>query len=439
MRLSAGERLKPIFILLLLTALLLGLPQQIVRAQESDPQVTIHFFWGNTCPHCAKAKPFLEDLVKRYPQVELKSYEVYDNQANRVLFNQMAADYGVEVTGVPAFFIGDQYLVGFNEERQQQIEEIVKSQLGQGQAPAEPDPDVLNLPIIGPVDLSSQSLVLSTALIAFVDGFNPCSLWVLSMLMALVIHTGSRKKILLIGIIFLTVTAAIYAIFIAGLFSVLQIVSFMGWIQVAVAVLALVFAVINIKDYFFFKEGVSLTIADDKKGGIYRGIRRIISAESMWGLITATVAMAAGVSLVEFSCTAGFPVLWTNLLTAQGVGVSTFVLLLLLYLVIYQIDELVIFFTVVFTLKASRMEDKHGRILKLIGGSLMLTLAVVMLVNPALMNQLSSSLIIFAVAFGLAGLVLLVHRTILPEFGIWIGTEKPKRKQVRTVRRYKRH
>jgi len=84
---------------------------------------------------------------------------------------------------------------------------------------------------------------------------------------------------------------------------------------------------------------------------------------------------------------------------------------------------LAIFFTAVFTLKATKLEEKQGRILKLIGGILMLTLSVVMLVNPQLMNQLSGSLIIFLVAFGLTGLVLLIHRVILPRMGIHIGSE----------------
>jgi hypothetical protein len=284
--------------------------------------------------------------------------------------------------------------------------------------------DSLTLPIIGTVSLETQPLFLSTLLIAFVDGFNPCSLWVLSMLLALTLHTGSRKKVLIIGLIFLTVTAAVYALFIAGLFTIFTFTSFLGWIQVVVALVALFFAVINIKDYFWYKEGLSFTIADEKKPGIARSIRRVMDAgQSFWGMAGATVIMAAGVSLVEFSCTAGFPVLWTNLLAAQGVTAGIFVALLLVYMLIYQLDELVIFITAVYTLKASKLEEKQGRILKLIGGMLMLTLAVIMLVNPALMNNLNSSLIIFGGALAAAGLVLFIHRLVLPRFGIWIGSE----------------
>ena len=129
-------------------------------------------------------------------------------------------------------------------------------------------------------------------------------------------------------------------------------------------------------------------------------MRKVLdSSGSIWGMIGATIVLAAGVSLVEFSCTAGFPVLWTNMLSAQNVTGTNFVLLLVLYMVIYQLDELIIFLTAVFTLKATRLEEKHGRILKLIGGVLMFTLAIIMIVKPSLLNELGSALIIFGIAF----------------------------------------
>jgi len=166
------------------------------------------------------------------------------------------------------------------------------------------------------------------------------------------------------------------------------------------------------------------------------------ASQSFWGMAGATVVLAAGVSLVEFSCTAGFPVLWTNLLTSQKVTASVFILLLLLYMVIYQFDEMVIFLTAVTTLKASKLEEKHGRILKLIGGMLMLTLGLVMLINPTYMNSLSGSLLVFGITLALILLVLLVHRKILPAYGIWIGTEAEGKRKVarkKNTRKAARH
>jgi cytochrome c biogenesis protein CcdA len=203
------------------------------------------------------------------------------------------------------------------------------------------------------------------------------------------------------------------------------VVRFVGWVQLIVALVALAFALINIKDYFWYKEGVSLTIKDEKKPGIYKGIRRVVRAEdSIWTMVGATIILAGGASLGEFSCPAGFPVLWTNLLNSQNVTGAAFLGLLLVYMFIYQIDELGIFLVSVFTLRKTRLEEKHGRLLKLLGGSLMLALALVMLIDPTIMNEVGSSLWVFAAAIGFAAFVLLVHRVILPKFNIKIGSQE---------------
>jgi len=429
-----------------------------VAAQEGNP-VVVYMFWGEGCPHCAAAKPIFEDFAKKYPEVELRFYEIYNSAENQEKFLSMADAHGFEAWGVPTIFIGDQYWEGYAEGMEVEFEEAILNCIDNGcvdagagiivpaettqsstPAPVNTEEEIvknrkINIPLIGEIDLNNQPLFIATLLIAFVDGVNPCSIWVLTMLIALTLHTGSRKRVALIGIIFISITALVYALFIAGLFTFLTFISFVSWIQVVVALVALVFALVNIKDYFWYKEGVSFTISDESKPGLFKRMRKVLEASnSLWGVISATVVLAAGVSLVEFSCTAGFPVLWTNMISAQNVSTGEFILLLLVYMLIYQLDELVIFFAAVFTLKASRMEEKHGRILKLIGGTLMLTLAGVMIFNPNLLNDLNSALIIFAVAFGLTALILLVHRKILPAFGIWIGTEKDLKKKSKKKR-----
>jgi hypothetical protein len=154
-------------------------------------------------------------------------------------------------------------------------------------------------------------------------------------------------------------------------------------------------------------------------------MRNVLNAShSLRGLIGATVIMSASVSIVEFSCTAGFPVLWTNLLISQQVSGFNFGMLLLVYMVVYQLDEIVIFLGAVLTLRVSKLAETQGRILKLIGGMVMLSLAMVMLVKPTLMNSLASTSIVFGIALGATLLVIVLHRFILPHYGIVIGTER---------------
>ena len=448
----------------------------------------INIFWGDAgCSDCVavvthhatltgfsqfgrdggeEARAFLALLEEEYPDIQVNSYEVWIATRNGPRFRAMAEAYDFTARGLPTIFIGERYWEGFDEETGAEIEAYVQECLEEGcttplaeesiadptpnptptpTPPVEPTPtptveptpvapvvsddvpptsaSTLTLPLLGTVNLGRQSLWASTAIIAFVDGFNPCSLWVLSILISLTLRTGSRKKVFITGFTFLFITSLIYVLFIAGLFTMFTFIGFMGWIQVLVAVLALLFAAVNIKDYFWYKQGLSFTIADEKKPGIYKQMRKVMAADSLWAMLTTTVVMSAGIAIVELPCTAGFPVLWTNLLTAQGVTQSTFFLLLALYMLIYLIDELVVFVIAVFTLRSNRMEEKHGRVLKLIGGMLMLMLAGVMLINPTMMNELGTSLLIFAGAMVAALLVLVIHRRLLPKLGIHIGTE----------------
>lgn len=438
---------------LLLTGLLLTLIAIPASAQENaSPDAVIYLFWGDGCPHCAREHAFLDDFLPAYPNVELREYEIWYNAENRALLMEFGEVFGFTPGSVPTTFIGDQYWVGFSDSVARQMVAAVDaciaddcddvgSRILSGGATetgalvvesAAVSADVIAVPLMGDVTLADKPLWLSTGLIAFVDGFNPCSLWVLSILLGLVLHSGSRRRVLMIGLTFLTVTSAVYVVFIAGLFGALSIVGYMGWIQIGVAALAFAFALINIKDYFWYKEGVSLTIDDRHKPGLYRSMRGVMTADKApLAAIGATAVMAAGVTLLELPCTSGLPVIWTSMIVANNVPGGEFALLLALYMLIFLIDELILFLTVVFTLKIVRFEEKHGRILKLGGGVIMFALAAVMLLNPELMNDLSASLLVFGAAVALTAVILVLHRRVLPAFNIYIGSEMTPKQQRR--------
>jgi cytochrome c biogenesis protein CcdA/glutaredoxin len=287
------------------------------------------------------------------------------------------------------------------------------------------DAGTLSLPFFGDVDAASMSLPALTGLIAFVDGFNPCSLWVLTFLLGIVIYSGSRRKVLLVGVTFLMVTAAAYGLFIVGMFGTLRYLAFLSWITFVVAGMALIFALVNIKDYFWFQKGVSFTISDKHKPKFFQRTRNLMHpGRSVPALLVGTVVLALGITLVELPCTAGFPMVWTGIVATHGVPVMYFATLLVLYLAIYLLIELVIFGSVVVSMKRSRFEEKHGRILKLFGGMIMLALAVTLVVAPDTMHNLGGTLAVFGGAIVASALVLWLHRRVLPRFGIVIGSEE---------------
>lgn len=416
----------------------------------AEPTTEVYYFYGEGCPVCARTTPFLESLAERHPAMRINKFEVWGSAENRERLGEMADAYRITPTGVPIVFIGEHAWVGFREgATDEAITAVVESCTEQGCpdpttveldgsegtttdagsscgtspdgtplecGPAEDATEAIDVPGMGSVDLGSRSLLVSTLLISFVDGVNPCSLWVLTVLIALSLRHASRRRTLLIGGTFIFVTAAVYAMFIGGLFTVFTVVGFAPWIRVAVALVALFMALVSIKDYFWFKQGLSFTIPDSKKPGIYAGMRRVLDqGDSVPALVGATAVLAAGVSLVEFGCTAGFPVLWTNLLQTHQASMVTFALLLLVYMVVYQLDELAIFLTATFTLKATRLQEKQGRLLKLGSGILMLALALVMIVDPEIMSTVTGSLAVFVGAMAVSAIVVLVDKLVRPD------------------------
>jgi glutaredoxin len=433
----------------------------VAATEKSAPPATsktiIYFFWAEGCPHCAEERAFLDTLVAQNSSLELRTFELLHSRDNARLLISFAHRFGFEAKSAPATFVGGRHWVGFTSQIADEIADHIRvcsmkacsdaadyvarttpttsgnaearqTRPGSGstETSAAETQVFLDVPVFGRLLLTRDALWANTALIAFADGFNPCSLWVLTMLLALIIHTGSRTKIFLIGFVFLTVSSLVYTAFIAGVFSIMKLVGLLTWVRTAMAILTLAMGLINIKDYFWFGKGVSLTIAPEKKPGILARMREILAASgSLWPMLLATIFLAGGVSLAEFSCTAGFPVLWVNLLTAQNVSTGDFALLLVFYMLIYQLDEMVIFVAVVLTLRISRFQEKQGRILKLFGGTLMCTLAAVLLLRPNLLENLTASLMVFAAALLGAAAIFAIHRSLIRLLGVKIRSDHP--------------
>ena len=420
-------------VLLLLTAITtLGVSAQAEPSESGAGAVRMFVFWGDGCPHCEEQKPFLRELEQRYPDLEIREFEIFRSNTHHPLFIALAQAHDIEPGSVPTVFIGGHAYVGDGPQIRREMENTVRDEIASLQGvigksdPAREGPEAhsmvsengateVHVPLIGTVDLAVQPLMLTTLLIAFIDGLNPCSLWVLTLLLGLVIHSGSRRRIAVVGVTFLATTALIYGAFVAGVFSVMNYVIYLTWVQWIVAAFALTFGLVNIKDYFWLKQGLSFTIADSQKPGIYKGIRKLLNPQlTGFALFFATIVMAAGIALVELPCTAGFPVIWSGIVADRGVTGLTFLLLLAVYLLIYLLIELVVFVTALVTLRMGRFQENHVRNLKLIGGIIMVALAAVIVLNPDLMNDIAGTLIVFMGAIGLGLMIIAVYQRFSP-------------------------
>jgi hypothetical protein len=180
---------------------------------------------------------------------------------------------------------------------------------------------------------------------------------------------------------------------------VLGFVEHLGAIRVGVAAIALVVGLVHVKDYAVGGRGFSFSIPERAKPRIYRGGRAIRDPRRpLPGVLVTTVALAAGIALVELPCTAGFPVVWSGVLRTQGVEGPAVAALLGLYLFVYVLDELLLFAVVLVTLRVTRFQDRHGRLLKLLAGVVLVAIGGVLLVAPALMEDPLGAVLVLAVA-----------------------------------------
>lgn len=242
--------------------------------------------------------------------------------------------------------------------------------------------DEVELPVFGRVDASDLGMPLFTIAIGLVDGFNPCAMWVLLFLLSLLVNLKSRWKMFAIAGIFVLVSGLAYFAFMAAWLEVFMFLGYLRGVQIALGLLAVVVGAIHVKDFFAFKKGVSLSIPDSAKPGIYARMRRIVNAESMWAALLGATVLAVLVNIIELLCTAGLPALYTNVLAMQDYPAWKRYAYLALYNAAYMFDDSVMVCIAVATLGNSRLQEKQGRWLKLVSGLLILGLGFVMLFAP---------------------------------------------------------
>ncbi len=392
----------------------LAMPSGALAQDEGvDGESELVVFHGNGCPHCASALEFLDGLEGRWPELVVVRYEVWDDASNREVFESYAAARGEEPQGVPTLYFDDRQWVGFSPSIASNIEAVVASVLTDAPA-VEAGPSVVDVPGLGSVDVGDRSMVVATLVIGFVDGANPCSLWALSILLALVLHSDSRRRVLLVGSTFLLATTALYGIYMVGAYSALDYAAEMTWIRVVVAAIAGGFGVGHLVGYVTKgRRGVS--ISDGHKPSLYRRMRSLADPDrSLGAVLGGTVVLATGVSLLETPCTAGLPLLWTGMLTERAVSTAGAAVLFAVYLTVFLIDELVLFVAAVVTLRATKLQEQHGQALHLVSGALMVSLAAAMLLVPDLLESIAGTLAVIGLAGVLALVVQLLTRAYPP-------------------------
>lgn len=207
-------------------------------------------------------------------------------------------------------------------------------------------------------------------------------MWVLLFLLSLLVNLRDRAKMFVIGGTFVVVSGLVYFAFMAAWLNLFQLIGFSRATQFVLGGVAALIGMVNIKDFFAFGRGVSLSIPEAAKPGIYARTRRVVQAENLVGALAGVIVLAVLVNMIELLCTAGLPAMYTRILTLRELPWWTYYGYLGLYNVAYMFDDSLMLLISVATLSRRKLQEREGRWLKLVSGVLMVGLGVVLIVNP---------------------------------------------------------
>ncbi len=379
---------------------------------DGQPVVHLYFFWSLACPHCLEARPFIESIPDERPWVKLHSLELSRHPGNVRHYVALADQVGQPAQYVPGLLFCGRMQTGWDDAAtsgQALLADLdacraaAKGGSALDIARALPAP-AFSVPFLGEMTVDGVSLPLMTVLIAGLDAFNPCAFFVLLFMLSLMVHQSSRARMLAIGGVFVLTSGLMYFAFMAAWLNLFQLLGNLAWVTLTAGALALVFGLVNVKDFFYFRRGVSLSIPQSRKPEIYQRARAILAAGNVPAMLAATVLLAVAVNFYELLCTAGFPMVYTRLLTLQELGPGTHYLYLALYNGVYVIPLAVIVGVFAFTLGARKLSEREGRLLKLMSGLMMLQLGMLLMLAPELLNRLGVAFALIGIAVGVTWL-----------------------------------
>lgn len=350
----------------------------IVNSEQEEGKINVYLFFGDGCPHCKAEKEFLDEFISEYPDlINIYTYEVWYNQDNMNMLYKVGEYMNVEPKNVPFTVIGDNVFQGFSDVTKDQIEKTLLGYLNY-----KVDVDTYNLPIIGKVDGTNVSLSIVAIILGLIDGFNPCAMWVLLFLINLLIKTNNRKKMMLLGSVFLLTSALVYFLSMLGINLILSFTA-ITQIRRLIAIVALIAGIININTYRKTKNDEGCHVIDDNKRKKYfKRIRGFLNEKNVVLAIVGIITLAVSVNLVELACSLGFPTVFAEILAINNVTGIIRILYILLYVVCYILDDFIIFTIAVVTFELTGISNKYSKYSNLIGGAIMIILGLLLFFRP---------------------------------------------------------
>lgn len=420
--------MKKILKFLIVFAILLLLP---VSAKADEKVINIHLFYGNGCPHCAAEEEFLSDYLKDRTDVKLYKYEIWYDSHNQELLSKVQKEMGTtNKNGVPFTVIGKKTIVGYADGvTDEQIKDAInyylnndyrdyageitgkvkktevkedtikdesktedkkenKMEKADDTKDSDQTDENVTVPVLGKINAKKVSLPILAVVLGFVDGFNPCAMWILIFLITMLFNMKDRKKMWILGLTFILTSGIVYLMFMLAWLNLATFISKIAFIRLLIAVIALVVGLINVYKYIDSlkkkDEGCDVVDKKDRKK-IMEKIISITHEKKFIIALLGIMVLAASVNIIELMCSIGIPLLFTQILAMNNLNTFSYMIYMFIYIFFFLIDDIVIFVISMVTLKVTGLSTKYTKYSHLVGGIIMLIIGLLLIIKPELL------------------------------------------------------
>ena len=373
-----------------------------------DRNIKLYLYYGDGCPHCEEEMKFLKTIEKKYSNLEIIKKEVWYNDANSSELQKVNEAFSINRIGVPTNVIGETIIRGYGNGTGSKIERAIKyysnseneyidavdgiindnykyeeKENSFEKKEEESDENVsIDVPIAGNVNLKNVSLTTAAVVIGLIDGFNPCAMWVLLFLISVLIGMKNKKRMWALGIAFLVTSALVYMCIMLAWISIAVKITTVIWIRNIIAVVALIGGVINLRSFFTHQDSGCEVVDDKKRKTIFKKIKKFTSEKSFIIALVGVIGLAISVNMVELACSAGLPLVFTELLAINNVNTFMKIIYTVLYIIFFLIDDLIVFIIAMFTMKITGISTKYNKYSHLLGGVVMLIIGILLILKP---------------------------------------------------------
>ena len=346
---------------------------------KNDEKVNIYLFYSKICPHCQKEEKYFETLKEKYQdKINIYTYEVTENKTNNEIMKSLKKELKENSQGVPFTIIGSKTFLGYDESLNERIENTIESYLDENTK----TDNTYTIPILGKIEAKNASIILIAIILGFIDGFNPCAMWILLLLINMCISIKDKKKMLIVCLTFIIISGIIYFLFMLGIGFILDLTT-ISYIRNIIAILAIILGIYNLYTYLKTRKQTGChVVKKEKRKTIITKINNILNNKNTLLMFGGTIILATSVSLVEMACSLGFPTIFLELLSINNIHSFLKVTYLLIYILFYLIDDIVVLFLSIKAFETKGISTKYNKYVHLIGGLIMILMGVLLIFKP---------------------------------------------------------